>query len=218
MLPAVLSLLLAAACDAERGPAPATGPDRPTAAAQRATPFDGRPYLGSVEVRASVPGRPGDAIHDSGVGSAYLEAAGSQPALVLGGDIKDEGDAAFLLRGRRDGDAWRSEGDVEMVIAPDGTVSGQGTVSNQRLAFDGRVDDRTFDLDVEVQLTSANAKGLPAGTTFRFSYRLRRDADAGPGAPSKDGEPCKRFVWRVRNIADFAGGPMQMIQVPECVG
>lgn len=213
----MLSLLVTVACDAERGPAGAAGgSNRSVADAQRATPFDGRPYLGSVEVRASVPGRPGDSIRDSGVGSAYLEASGSQPALVLGGDIKDEGDASFLLRGRRDGDGWRSDGDVDMVIAPDGTVSGRGEVSNQRLAFEGQVDDRTFDLDVEVQLTSASAKGLPAGTTFRFSYRLRRDAESD--VPSKDGEPCKRFVWRVRNIADFAGGPMQMIQVPECVG
>ena len=187
--------------------------------------FEGAPYLGSVEVVADVPGEGAGAIRDSGHGSVHFDRSpgAAATALVLGGSIKEEGDAAFFLEGVRDGPRWRSNGpEVKVIIAGDGGISGGGEVGNQALDFAGRATDGTFDLDVGVTLKSASAKGLPAGTRFLFSYRLRRDA-ASPAAGAdagRDGQKgqCKRFVWRIRNIADFSGGPMRMIQVPECVG
>ncbi len=209
-------------------PAAAPMPDAGTADAGVrdgiGTPFDGRPYLGSVEVRADVPGQGAGAIRDSGRGSIHLERNDAGVALVLAGNIKVEGDASFFLDGRRADGGWRSRSEeVQVGIDADGTVAGHGRMGDQQLRFDGRVSPTDFDLDVEVTLAAASAKGLPAGTRFVFAYRLRRDAGDGPatasdGADDEARTSCRRFVWRVRNIADFSGGPMRMIQVPECVG
>lgn len=234
-------MLLLAGCGAATEHAPsATAGETPggTAAASagdadarhdgdtRGTPFDGRPYLGHVEVRADVPGEGAGAIRDSGRGSIHFERRDTGIALVLGGNIKTEGDASFFLDGRQAGGGWRSRSeDVRVDIGEDGAVAGRGQAGDQHLRFDGRVTPTGFDLDVEVTLAQASAKGLPAGTRFVFAYRLRRDptdsasSTAGRADADADGQaPCRRFVWRVRNIADFSGGPMQMIQVPECVG
>ncbi|NZA26795.1 hypothetical protein H0E84_10405 [Luteimonas sp. SJ-92] len=205
---ALLALVFLAACGTSIG-------------SETLGPYAGDPYIGAVQVRIVPPD--GSPIRDTGTASAQIVDEGEGRArLILVGNIKENADAGFAIDGVYDASGWRAEADgVQLRIGADGAISGGGAAPPQRFRFEGAVTRGVFELETELELLERNGN-LPAGTKFVFSYRLQRAAageqDAASAPRTSAGrEDCKRIVWRTRHIAGFGGGPMQMIQVPECV-
>jgi len=184
------------------------------------------PYVGPVSVRILRPD--GRIEHDAGGGSAqFVKTENGRARLVVVGNIKADGDAGFVVDGTYDAIGWTSFADgVSLKVGRDGEIAGGGAAGSNHLRMKGMVTSTAFDLTVDLRTLKANRR-VPAGTRFIFEYRLNsankrvsqvqekyREVDA---RPSKQRDRCKRIVWRARNIAGFGGGPMQMIQVPECV-
>jgi len=216
LVPVVLLFLVLGGCSggqAEAGPGPGGVAD-----------WLQEPYVGSVLAASSAPSGGGARVPSSdwGAASAVLSDAGDgKVRLAVVGSIREPGDAGFVIDGHVGAEGWRAASqDVELVIDGDGALRGQGAVEDQRFRFDGTISRDRFDLEVEIELLARNHAALPAGTVFRFDYTLARVADPGAMPDTDgagDGRACDRIEWRSRNVANLSGGPMQMIQVPECV-
>jgi len=197
------------------------------------------PYLGAVNVRIHAPDGVREEKKDTGTGSVhFVETARGRTRLVVVGHIRKEADAGFVIDGIESSSGWSGRSDnVQLAIGQNGKISGGGTVHPHRFRFDGSMSDQRFDLEVELELLEATGKGLPPGTKFLFSYRLRRESglkSSGVTAAkhiaghkdsdikaarhrSKSNRKCKRTIWQMRNIANLSGGPMVVVQVPQCV-
>lgn len=192
-------------------------------------PFAGDPYTGEVTVRVRSPD--GGSLERSGHASARIvETQGGRARLTVFGAIENEaGDAGFTIEGRQDGQGWQGDtGAVSLRIAPDGSITGQGTIAPQAYSFDGRVSPSDFQLLTRVKLLERSQGDLPAGTVFEFDYDLSRAtpsgaettvADAGTEpAKARSGEDgqCSQIRYEMRPVADLGDGTMSMIQVPVC--
>lgn len=187
-------------------------------------------YTGSVVAQTVTPGQT-IADREYGTGSVrFVPESDGRLTLVLHGSVREDGDASMSITGRQDAGGWSSSKPVEVKIDADGTITGEGVTkeglpSEYRITFNGKMLPETLQLRVELERLESG------GSNFVFDYDLQRTASAPPDDDGGDstatelpddsgagGEnTCKRIVWRVQNIANLSGGPMQMIQVPSCV-
>ncbi|WP_052310057.1 stalk domain-containing protein [Paenibacillus senegalensis] len=185
-------------------------------------------YAGSVEAQTVAPGQT-DVEREYGSGSVrFVQEADGRLTFVLHGSVREEGDASISLTGSQSADGWSSSEPVEVKIDPSGNIMGggvtnQGLPSQYRITFDGKMLPETLQLRVELEPMNTG------DASYSFDYDLQRITSVPPTDGNSDntvteqpddsgGEnTCKRIVWRVQNIANFSGGPMQMIQVPTCV-
>ena len=194
----------------------------------------GVPYRGPVTVQILEPGRTSGS-RDAGTGMAqFVDLGGGHMRLTVEGSIRKRGDAGFSLEGRRSGTGWSGASEtLRMTIDDRGRISGGGTADNMRVVLGGRAIGDQLALRVELETLSANkAGGFPVGTRTIFDYALERArATSSPSTtdsetPAQDaatadlkdaeGRPCRKIVWRTRNVTTPGGG-MSMIQVPHCV-
>lgn len=173
-------------------------------------------YFGVVKVRVLPPeGSGARPASRNGTGSAELQASGQ---LVVVGDIDEEADAGFAADGAFKGGGWSGgSGGVELVITPDGTISGGGNADGNVMTIEGSIDQRRLDLFFEIELQSASAGGFPAGTRFQFRYDLWRPFKRPPGQEGATPEGgCREVVYRNKLVPNLSGGAMGMVRVPEC--
>ena len=141
------------------------------------------------------------------------------------GAIDDEkGDAGFAVEGTNDDTGWSSRTEtVALRMNPSGEIVGQGAIPPQNYRFSGAVTDGTFTLDIHLEITEATTNGLPAGTTFRFSYDLSRgkieeeNESAGSGKQASKDRICRKIRYEMRPVANIGDGSMSMIRVPICL-
>ncbi|WP_149195350.1 hypothetical protein [Luteimonas suaedae] len=215
---ALAALLLATACSELAGG---------EAEQQRPPPpYLGDPYLGSVDVRASLPDdHLRDALNATGTGSAqFVDEGEGRARLILVGNIEREGDAGFVLEGSYDENGWRSRDQaITLALDADGRIEGTGLVHPHRLHIRGTAAETSLMLKVEIELLEPSESGFPEGAIFQFDYALHRDAadaDAPVTAaqPQPDGDGnCKAVKWRMRSVANFSGGPAHRVRVPVCI-
>lgn len=220
----VLPLLLALSClgcEAANGDsrqaASGAGTERAERAGRAGGPEDvramaGEAYLGLVRSRVLPPEGSGIAgSRGSGSASAELQESGR---LVVVGNLERDADAGFAADGRFTEGGWQSAGDgVELAIAPDGSIQGGGVSGGNRMTIEGQLTRRKLDVFFEIELTSESAGGFPAGTRFQFGYELWRPYEAVQG---NGDDPCREVVYRSKLVPNLSGGPMGLVQVPEC--
>lgn len=188
-------------------------------------------YAGSVEVLFIPAGESGGE-RENGTGSTqFIPESDGRLTMVLSGSIRKEGDTGFSITGTRNNGGWSINDSVELKIDGKGKISGEGVVSPYQMRFDGQVTSETLQLRIEQeQIERDESSGLPAGARFIYDYDLKRVAPAPPSVNEDNGGTtvempndsppvggCSRIKWRFQHIANLSGGPMQMIQVPECV-
>lgn len=176
----------------------------------------GEAYVGTVIARVTPPEGSGvRATRRSGPASASL---GEDGRLVVVGNIDRDADAGFAADGSFGGGGWSggSEG-VELAIGADGGIRGGGVAGGNRMAIEGRMAERSLDLQFTIQLLADSAGGFPAGTRFQFEYDLRRQVPGG-GQQAAAGEGgCRKVEYRLKLVPNLSGGPMGMVRVPECI-
>jgi hypothetical protein len=201
----------------------ATAAFSPRSDAEVMQAYGGNPYLGGVDVRIQVPGE--KERQDSGTGSAHFaKTDDGQTRLVVSGSIRKDSDTGFVMNGIASKSGWSSR-DGSLTIGKDGKITGGDVQHPYRFRFDGFVSREKFSLKIEQEWLEAskNKRGFPLGTKFVFTYDLGREPKQQAGGTVRSGQkaagdrPCKRIVWKVRNIANLGGGPMIMTQVPVCV-
>lgn len=178
--------------------------------------FSGDPFMGRVGVGIRPPyGSGHEGRRDSGLGTLQVQTTDDHSArLIVVGNIRAPGDAGFVVDGTYDENGWRStQGDVEIRIAPDGTISGGGVSHPTRFRFGGNITGDEVLLEVDLELLEASEGGFPAGTHFNFYYVLQR---ARADAQGDDGD-CERIEYRLQSVPNPFGGSMGMVRVPECI-
>ena len=182
--------------------------------------YSGDPYMGTLKVSIVHPDYP--VKNDQGTGSARItdQKDGKSRLVIFGTIKKKDGDAGFAVDGSYDGKGWKSDSsDIAFEIAPDGSITGEGTMPGQKFQFSGDVTESVFKLGVKVEVLEKTEGGYPPGTVFNFNYDLKRDkAIAKSGGakekPTNKSGPCGSIHWEFRNI--WTPGGLQMIQVPVC--
>lgn len=178
--------------------------------------FAGGAYFGVVKVRVLPPeGSGARPASRNGTGTAELQESGR---LVVVGDIDREADAGFAADGDFTGGGWHGGSDgVDLRIADDGAIVGDGIADGNALTIEGRMDRRRLDLFFEIELRADSDGGFPAGTRFQFRYDLWRPFERPPGqAGSTPAGGCREVVYRNKLVPNLSGGAMGMVRVPEC--
>jgi hypothetical protein len=195
-----------------------------------AVPWHGpatRPWSGILEATVTPPGREASSYLGRATAS-FTPGTGDTVRMVLFGTLDGvAGEAGFTLDGRLHDGAWSAAAEgVELSVDANGRLAGGGRQATQALDMSGTLDPTDARIRVDLELLEPSEQGLPAGTRFRFDYRLARalpeapdttEGDRADASRDEDEGTCREIRYEMRPVANIGDGTMSMLSVPVCI-